>query len=124
MYKFSSLFALLPLFFLAGCSNAPQETPTDTHTIPPFSTQRWQEKVEEDYPNRKDYYTDLLYSDSLRTLSKAAILDMLGPPDKATDGHLYYLIEQERLGLWPLHSRFLVFKFKADNTVEWIKLHE
>jgi hypothetical protein len=122
MIKYTLPFAL-SLVFLAGCSSSPDAEPTNDTPPTAFSTVLWREKVQDDYPNRIHVYEEILYSDSVRTLTKNEILEMLGTPDRTGEGHIYYLIKQERLGLWPLHTKFLVFKFTPQDSVEWIKTH-
>lgn len=89
-----------------------------------FEKENWQIKVGNDYVYRKQMLKSVLYNDSLRTLKKNEIIALLNMPDKEVDNHLYYMIEQQRLGLWPLHTRTLVVKINDKEDVEWIKLHE
>jgi hypothetical protein len=89
-----------------------------------FNKEKWGTQQGFDYPYRSQMVEDVLYNDTIRDLSQDEILTLLGAPSKSTDGHLYYRISQKRLGAWPLSTRTLVFKFKEDQSVEWIKLHE
>lgn len=68
---------------------------------------------------------EVLYSDSIRTLTKQQVIDMLGEPDRVNENYLYYTISKTKLGSWTLKSKTLVIKITDDeDMVEWIKLHE
>jgi hypothetical protein len=67
---------------------------------------------------------DVLYNDTIRSLNGEEILGLLGKPDRINEGHLYYKIVETSLGFWTLNQKTLVVKLTADNTIEWIKLHE
>ena len=66
---------------------------------------------------------DFVYNDTIRSVNKTEILNLLGEPDRSTEGHLYYTIKQTRIGAWPLHTKSMVIKLSSD-TIEWIKIHE
>ncbi len=87
-----------------------------------FDRSLWQEKEGKDYPYRCALYPDILFNSSLRGASKDEILELMGLPDRFQDNYFYYRIDQQRLGLWPLHTTTLVIKFHND-AVEWIKIH-
>lgn len=89
-----------------------------------FDKAKWETKDGADYPYREKMLNDIVYNDTVRTLNKDGILDMLGEPDRINENHLYYMIAQKRLGYWPLHTKTLVIKFSEDNTIYWIKIHE
>jgi arylsulfatase A-like enzyme len=89
-----------------------------------FDKTRWGIKDGKDYPYRDQMLNDLVYNDSVRMLDEQEILDLLGSPDRRTEGHFYYTVAQKRLGSWPLHTKSMVIKFANDNTIEWIKIHE
>ncbi len=88
-----------------------------------FDKTKWREKDGRDYPYRYLMFNDVVYNDTIRSLNKDEILDLLGEPDKINDGHLYYLITQTHIGLWPLKTKTLVIKLAEDNSIEWIKIH-
>lgn len=112
------IFALL-LFLTSSCSNANEE-------IAPiaFEKTNWQIQKDGDYVFRPQMVHDVLYNDTIRSLNKNQIINILGKPDKINEGHLYYTIAQKRMGTWPLHTRTLVIKLTEEETVEWVKLHE
>ena len=96
------------------------EAPVETT----FDRARWRVQEGDDYPYREQMVEDFLYNDTIRTLLEPAILELLGEPDRRAEGFLYYTIAQKRFLSWPMHTRTLVIKFNADQSVEWIKLHE
>jgi len=89
-----------------------------------FDKSKWSSKDGVDYPFRDQMLNDLIYNDTVRMLDENEIIDLLGEPDRSTDGYLYYMIAQKRLGSWPLHTKSLVIKFSNDGTIDWMKIHE
>ena len=89
-----------------------------------FDKSNWRSKEGLDYPYRAQMLNDLVYNDTVRSLNKDEILDLLGEPDRRNDGYLYYMIAQRRLGSWPLHTKSLVINLSDDSTIVWIKIHE
>jgi hypothetical protein len=77
-----------------------------------------------DYPFRDKMLNDIVYNDTIRSLNKEQILDLLGQPDRTNEDYLYYLVAQKRLFFWPLHTKTMVIKFKENITIDWIKVHE
>jgi len=89
-----------------------------------FDKSKWRYKEGLEYPYREQMLNDLVYNDTVRSLSKDEILDLLGQPERVNDGHLYYMIAQKRLRSWPLHTKSLVIKLSDDKTIAWIKIYE
>ena len=89
-----------------------------------FDQEKWAQKEGKDYPHRNAMVEEVLYNDTIRTLSQSAILDLLGEADRVQEDHHYYTIRQRRLGLWVLHTKTLVIKYTPSHSIEWIKLHE
>ncbi|MFT5754475.1 MAG: hypothetical protein ACI924_001712 [Flavobacterium sp.] len=89
-----------------------------------FDASKWQIKKENDYPYRNQMLTNLIASDTLKKLKKDSILELIGEPERINVNHFYYMIDQERLGFWPLHSKFLVIKFDDNGNVVFVKIHE
>jgi hypothetical protein len=89
----------------------------------PFNREKWNMKEDLDYPYRAQMLNDVLYNDTIRSLNKEEILELLGEPDRKSEGHLYYKISQRRIGSWTLHQKSIVIKFENDSTIEWIKTH-
>lgn len=76
-----------------------------------------------DYPYRDPMLKAFVYNDTVRNLEIREILDLLGEPDRQTEGYFYYTVSQKRIGSWPLHTKSLVIKFSNDS-IEWIKIHD
>ncbi len=121
---FTLLFTLVCMA-LMSCSDCVTDEKREMEDIDLSSFDRslWQEKEGMDYPNRCGMYPDILYDSSLRGASKDEILELMGLPDRFQENHFYYRIDQQRLGVWPLHTTTLVIKFDEDDLVEWIKIH-
>lgn len=120
MFCWKKLFQLILIFsllinFSCGKENVPPI---------PFDHTKWNIKKGLDYPYRDQMVNEVLYSDSLRTLQKEGLIYLLGQPDYTREEHLYYRINETRLGTWTLHTKTIVIKLSKDNSVEWIKLHE
>jgi hypothetical protein len=96
----------------------------ETETEITFDKKKWRAKEGLDYPYRDQMLHDIVYNDTVRTLNKDEILELLGEPDRSNVGYLYYMIAQKRLGFWPLHTKTLVIKLSEDSTIDWIKIHE
>ena len=120
------IWIILLMVILPSCkeSEKAQEIKLEEQSGVVFNYENWNHKEGKDYPHRPQLLNSVLYNDSLRTLSKQGITNHLGDPDREQEGHLYYLISQTRLGLWPLHTRTIVVKLDDNDYVEWIKLHE
>ena len=88
-----------------------------------FDADSWRIKEGNNYPHRSLMVDDILYNDTVRSLSKNEIIDLLGEPDRINEDHLYYLIDQTQVGAWPLKTKTLVIKIAEDNTIDWIKTH-
>lgn len=88
-----------------------------------FNQKKWQIKNENDYPYRKDMISHLIASDTIKTLNKAGIIDLLGQPDRIDNDHLFYQIDQKRIASWPISTKTLVIKMENDEVVEWVKIH-
>ncbi|WP_347838809.1 hypothetical protein [uncultured Draconibacterium sp.] len=89
-----------------------------------FDKTLWLEKNGKKYPYRDKMLNDVVYNDTIRSLKKTEIIDLLGQPDRSNEDYIYYLVKQERLFFWPLHSKFMVVKFEPDSSVEWIRIHQ
>ncbi|MCB2195373.1 MAG: hypothetical protein KQH79_05915 [Bacteroidetes bacterium] len=91
-----------------------------------FDQQKWQTKEGKDYPYRDRMVNDIVYNDTIRTLTRDEVLELLGQPSyyREDTNYLYYMIRQKRLFSWPLHTKTLVVKMKDENTIEWIRIHE
>lgn len=89
-----------------------------------FDKEKWSVKEGNDYPFRDRMLHDIVYNDTVRTLHKNEILELLGEPDRIDSSYLFYKIVQKRIQFIPLHTKTMVVKLSGDNTIEWIKIHE
>lgn len=124
----SVVIVLILLVFCFSCNSergkdAGKETyPANTDIA--FEKKKWSEKDGDDYPFRDQMFLDVLYKDTIRTLDKEELIDLLGEPDRTNENHLYYTITQKRLASWPLFTKTMVIKFSDRDSIEWIKIHE
>ena len=90
-----------------------------------FNKERWLVKTGSNYPYRDGMVQDLMTNQGIRNLKYDEIIEHLGKPDRINEGHLYYRIDQTRLGgVWLLHTKTMVIQLAPDSTVNWIKIHE
>lgn len=108
---------LLPLFLISSC------TAESNKSAQPFDATTWQMQEDNHYPYRPAMADSVLYSKALRLMDSTALVNTLGPPDRQNDGHLYYLIEEQKLGWWTLSATFIVIKLTDAGKVAWIKKH-
>lgn len=97
---------------------------TDDKADMTFEKAKWSLKKEDDYPYRDKMLSDLMESDTLKTLNKKEVLELLGKPNRTDENFLFYTVSQQRLAFWPLHTKTLVIKFAKEDSVEWVKIHE
>jgi hypothetical protein len=116
-------FTLL-LCVLIACGDRASENMDESLSEVNVDWKNWKISRGGTYPFREEMYLQVLYSDSLRTLTKSQVLNLLGKPDRTHENFIYYLVDETNLGFWTLNSKSLVFKFTATDSVEWIKLHE
>ncbi len=89
-----------------------------------FDKDMWKIKNGKDYPYRDKMINDIVYNDTIRMLNKEQLFSLLGNPDYIREGHMYYRLNETRLGNWTLKTKTMVIKLKGDSTIEWIKIHE
>ena len=117
-YRFTTV--LFTAFLAWGC----QSDPGIPDAQIPFDRAQWGMKEGSSYRYRDQMMDAVLYGDTLRGLKRDGLLEILGAPDREQEGHLYYTVSENRLGFWTLNKKSIVIKLKADDSVEWIKLHE
>ena len=121
-------FTLVVIFLICLGCNRGSEIATDdlqsTTAEAKFDKTKWGTKEDSKYPYREQMLHDIIYNDTIRELTKDALLELLGEPDRSNKGHLYYMISQKKLGFWPIKTKTLVIKLTEDNSIEWIKIHE
>ena len=115
-----SVFCFMILSFVA-CDS--EKVSNDVEAQIPFDKDAWQTEVDGRFPYRSQMLDHILYTDTLRRYEKTKVLELLGEPGKSNEEFIYYLISQEKLGLWPIQTKTLVIKFTKDEKVGWIKLH-
>lgn len=103
-----------------ACSSERSDTPSSME----FEKEKWHIKEGKDYPYRYQMLNSLLYNDTIRSMDKDEILNLLGDPDYEREGHFYYRVQETRLNSWKLHTRTLVIKIDDNDEVDWVKLHE
>lgn len=89
-----------------------------------FDKSKWMAKDDHHYIYRDIMLTIIIDNQLLDSLNENEILDLLGEPDRIDNNHLFYMIAQKRLGLWPLHTKTMVIKLKDDGELEWMRIHE
>ena len=121
-------FLMTLLAFLFVACNSPNEEKSEPEDEKKaemtFDKTKWRFEEGLDYPYRDQMVNDVLYNDTIRSLDKDEILELLGDPDRINEGHLYYTIAKKRMGLWTLHAKTMVIKLKENDAIEWIKIHE
>ena len=118
------------ILFLCGlsCNRQDDEKPV-INTEPlenksEFDKNRWLVKEGQDYPYRNQMLEDLMSHPELRKFDKEQVLDLLGNPDRVDSLYLFYRIDQDRLGPWPLHTTTLVIKLSGDSTLNKVMIHK
>jgi len=125
-----SFITLLLFVCSVGCKNNRENFREGMKSKPEskmvFDQEKWKTTDGKNYPYREKMLNDIVYNDTIRTLNKAEILDLLGEPSyyRENKSFLYYTITQKRLLFWPLHTRSMVIKLSEKNTIEWIKIYE
>ena len=90
-----------------------------------FNKEEWLIKDGRDYPYRDRMVADLMTNQGIRKIKHDEIIERLGKPDRINEGHLYYRVNQTRLGdFLVLHTKTMVIQLAPDSTVNWIKIHE
>jgi hypothetical protein len=124
----TTLLITLSFLICFGCQpekeGKPKQEERESVSEMTFDKSKWAVKEGGDYPYRDQMVNDVLYNDTIRSLNGEEILGLLGKPDRINEGHLYYRITETSLGFWTLHAKTLVIKLSADNSIEWIKLHD
>lgn len=89
-----------------------------------FDKEKWAVKSDAAYAYRAMMFQDLIDSKRLKQLKKAAVLELLGTPDRTDSLYLFYTILQKRALFFPLQTKSMVIKLKENDSVEWVKIHE
>ena len=122
MESFKIIFAFIFIVFFIGCGSD-QSSIAEANQMK-FDKSLWQAKKGDGYPFREAMLENVIWNDSLRALDESALKAALGEPQRETEAHLYYLINQQKMGVFPLHTKMLVIKLTPEDKVEWMKIHE
>lgn len=115
MRRFWIIIGIIPIFL--SCVQEPEK---ETR----FDRSKWLVKEGKDYPYRPEMLKDVVYNDTVRSLSKEEVLKLFGEPDRSQDNHLYYRIDQTRFWNWPMHTQTMVIRINEKDSIDWIKIHE
>ena len=122
------IFKIFLIICCISCNNVQDEKSekmkTEAKEEIKFDKARWGMMDRGEYPYREEMLHDLVYNDTIRTLEKVEIINLLGKPDRTNENHLYYTISLKKLGFWTMHAKTLVIKISENNGIEWIKIHE
>ena len=113
------------LILLFSCSNKPKEEskPIKNKSQTAFDSKKWKLKLDKDYPWRSLMTDALLYSDTLRVMSKEQVLDVLGQPDRIDNNYLFYTVSESRFVLFVLNQKTLVVVLSEDGSKNKVMLH-
>lgn len=111
-----------------ACQNTEKTNPIEwqkeTRKVMSFDKEKWAVKSDAAYAYRAMMFQDLIDSKRLKQLKKAAVLELLGTPDRTDSLYLFYTILQKRALFFPLQTKSMVIKLKENDSVEWVKIHE
>lgn len=119
-----SIYLALIIIICFGCKTENTEFKKNDQDEIVFDKVKWKIKDGKDYLYRDNMFRSVIYNDTIRTLNKEQLFELLGDPDYSREGHHYYRITENRLGFWTLTTKTMVIKFTNDSTIEWIKIHE
>lgn len=123
-----TIFILFLFISSCSCNNEGEEKPKakelDSTMEISFDKDKWNIKKGHSFPYRDKMLNNVIYNDSLRALKKNELIEQLGEPSRVNNEYVYYLIEKKKALFMTLHSKTLVIKFKEDDSVEWMKIHE
>ncbi len=124
-------FVLAMLFMLCLMDDGSGENPVvdmvsviDPSEQITFDPELWKEEKGWGYAHRNAMLQDLVTDPGIRKLTKMEILELLGEPTRINQQYLYYLVDQKRAFILPLHTKTLVIKFTPADSIEWMKIHE
>ncbi|QTN39919.1 hypothetical protein HZ996_12450 [Cryomorphaceae bacterium] len=122
----SFFIGLLLLLVLSGCGNEEQSAASTEEQIEilAFDSELWSTWEKGQYPYRPSMLDAVMEMDSLRYLKETEITEVLGQPDRQTEGHLYYRISDTKLVTWTLHAQTLVIVLEGDTGRHKMLIHE
>ena len=89
-----------------------------------FDQKKWNVRKGWGFAHRNAMLNDLVSDPEIRKLNKQQILSLLGPPKREDGNYLFYMIDQKRALVLPMHTKSLVIKFTDQDSIEWMKIHE
>ncbi len=115
-----AVIGLFGVFVIAYASTGLKSKPESEIA---FDSAKWQIKKGLDHPYRLNMLSDLMKSDTLKTLKKEEIITLLGPPNQIDDVYIFYTVAQKRIGLFPINTKSLVIKLAKDGTKNKVMTH-
>ena len=113
---------------VTSCDSEPAEEKSEGNQVAVkeevMDIKKWRTREDDTYPYREEMLQAIISNDTIRSLSKPEILDLLGKPDRENDAYFYYLISETKLFAWPLSTKYMVIKFADNGPVEWIRIHD
>ncbi len=117
------IFAIGGIACRSDSSNSNEDQVAEEIEQMVFDRDKWREKDGDAYRYRDMMLDDVVYNDTIRSLTKDALIGVLGQADYEKDDHHYYIIDQNGVGPVIFHQKTMVVKFDQDSIV-WIKIHE
>lgn len=105
--------------FCMSCHSADETVGSEA-----FDPERWKIKEGKTYLYRDGMLSEVMKGPRFRMMRKEKLTQSLGEPDRADSNFLFYTIDQQFLGPFPLHTKTLVIKMYPDSTVQWMKIHQ
>ncbi len=119
------IFLLIAIIGFISCKKDKETVESfQKETIIGLNKANWNKKEADDYLYRELLIDSIIKNKELRSLGQKELLNFLGEPNRMENNNLYYIISQEKLGFWPLHTKTLVIKYSESDTITWIKIHE
>ena len=89
-----------------------------------FDKEKWNVRKGWGFAHRNAMLDDLVSDPEIRKLNRQEILALLGPPKREDGNYIFYMIDQKRALVLPMHTKSLVIKFTDQDSIEWMKIHE
>ncbi|MGB0896440.1 MAG: hypothetical protein ACPGU9_01640 [Flavobacteriaceae bacterium] len=113
---------LCVILFLTSCKNQ-DENSSDKQLIE-FNKEKWLIQDGYTYPHRDGMLPVLFANDTLKTLQRDAIYQILGKPNRTDNNYLFYTVSQRRIGFFPLHTKTLVIKLQGKDSLNKVMIHK
>lgn len=120
------LLILVVALCIVACQKFEAEKPD--RSLPPvdkpFESAKWKMANGEEYPYRAEMLGDLMTTDTLRHKTLDEVKELLGEPSRINEGHIYYTVSANKMGMWQLNTVALVLKLSKDSLVEKIVVYK